>query len=296
MKRTIKIRLAVFCCGAWLNVLPAQQLENYVSKYTSTNGAGYMQPLADAFGGSLNSGFFHSARIKPFGLNIYIGIETMTALIAEDQKTFTAKTESPFNPAQTASAPTVFGSGKGAAATGTGGTVFNFPGGLDLDKLPIAVPQVRIGSLLGTAATARFVELTVDDNIGKVKLFGFGAQHSISQYFKNFPIDLAAGFWVQKFEAGNIIEANTKYYGLQGSVSRSILTLYGGVGFASTELDIAYDYASSAGVDTIEFQLEAENSARFTVGAALNLIAIKLHADYNFGPQNVVALGLGFGF
>jgi len=296
MKRTTKSMLAIFCCGIWFNTLPAQELEDYVSKYTSENGAGYMQPLADAFGGSLNSGFYHGARIKSFGFHIYIGVETMTALIANDQKTFTAKTEAPFNSAQTAQAPTLFGSGKGAAVTGTGGTVFNFPGGLDLDKLPIAVPQVSIGSLLGTEATLRFVEVETDENIGKIKLFGFGAQHSLSQYFKNFPIDLTAGFLIQKFEVGDIVEANTKYFGLQGSFSRSILTLYGGAGIASTTLNIAYDYESGAGTETIKFDLEAENAARFTAGVALNLIVLKLHADYNFGAQNVIAAGLGFGF
>jgi len=296
MKRKAKLLLGMFFCSAWLSALPAQELKDYVSKYTSANGAGYMQPLADAFGGNLNSGFYHGARIKTFGFHIYIGVETMTALIADDQKTFTAKTEEPFYKPQTTEAPTIFGSVKGAAVTGEGGTVFNFPGGLDISKLPLAVPQVSVGSILGTEATVRFVKAKIDDNIGEVKLFGFGAQHSLSQYFKDFPIELAAGFLIQKFEVGNIVEANTKYFGLQGSYSRSILTLYGGAGIASTTLDIAYDYKSGAGTETIKFGLEAENAARFTAGVALNLLVLKLHADYNFGAQNVVALGLGFGF
>ena len=296
MKRTTQLWLAVFCCGTWLNTLPAQQLEDYVSKYTSENGSGYMQPLADAFGGSLNSGFYRGARIKTFGFHIYIGVEAMVALIADDQKTFTAKTEAPFSPAQTAEAPTIFGSGQGAAVTGTGGTVFNFPGGLDIKKMPLAVPQVTVGSILGTQATLRFANAKIDDNIGEVKLFGFGAQHSLSQYFKNFPVDLSAGFLIQKFEVGDIVEANTKYFGIQGSVSRSLFTFYGGAGIESATLDIAYDYESDAGTQQIAFDLEADNSMRFTAGVALNLIVLKLHADYNFGSQNVIAAGLGFGF
>jgi len=296
MKRMAKLIIAVICCGAWLNALPAQELEDYVSKYTSVNGAGYMQPLADAFGANLNSGFYHGARLNTFGLHIYIGVETMAAIIADDQKTFTAKTEDPFSPAQSAEAPTIFGSGEGAAVTGTGGTVFNFPGGLDIKKLPLAVPQVSVGSILGTEATIRFAKAKIDDNIGEVKLFGIGAQHSLSQYFKNSPIDLAAGFMIQKFEVGNIVEANTKYFGLQGSFSRSILTFYSSIGFESANLDISYDYESGSGTENISFDLEAKNPARFTAGVALNLLVLKLHADYNFGSQNVIALGPGFGF
>lgn len=296
MKRKTKLLLVIFCCGAGINALPAQELEDYVSKYTSENGAGYMQPLADAFGGNLNSGFYRGARIKTLGFHIYIGVETMVALIADDQKTFTAKTEDPFSPAKTAEAPTIFGSGQGAAVTGTGGTVFNFPGGLDIKKLPLAVPQVSVGSILGTEATVRFAKAKIDDNLGEVKLFGFGAQHSLSQYFKDFPIDLAAGFLIQKFEVGDIVEANTKYFGIQGSISRSVLTFYGGAGIESATLDIAYDYESGTGTQRIAFDLEAANSARFTAGVALNLLVVKLHADYNFGSQNVIAAGLGFGF
>lgn len=296
MKWKVKLLLGVLSCSGWLNVLHGQELEDYVSKYTSENGAGYMQPLADAFGANLNSGFYHSAHIQTLGLHFYFGIEAMVALIADDQKTFTAKTEDPFSPAQTAEAPTIFGSGQGAAVIGTGGTVFNFPGGLDIKKLPLAVPQVSVGSILGTEATVRFAKAKIDDNIGEVKLFGIGAQHSLSQYFKDFPIDLAAGFLIQKFEIGDIVEANTKYFGLQGSLSRSVLTLYGGVGLESATLDIAYDYESDTGTQRVAFDLEADNSVRFTAGVALNLLVVKLHADYNFGSQNVIAAGLGFGF
>lgn len=276
--------------------LYAQSLEDYVSKYTSENGTGYMQPLADAFGASINSGLYHGARIPTLGFNIYIGVETMTALIADDQRTFIAKTEAPFTPEKTAQTSTIFGSTTGASVNGTGGTVYNFPGGLDVSKLPIAVPQVTVGSILGTEATLRFIQVTLDDNYGKVKLFGFGARHSISQYFKDLPIDLAAGFFIQKFEVGNIVEANAKYFGVQGSYSTSVFTFYGGVGLESATLDISYDYESSGnGTSTIAFDLDADNSARFTAGVAINLVLLKLHADYNFGAQKVVGIGLGFG-
>lgn len=279
-----------------LSPLQAQDLESYVSKYTSENGKGYLQPLADAFGANINSGLYHSARISTFGLHIYLGVETMTALIADEQKVFTARTEAPFSPETTAETPTIFGRTAGTSVTGTGGTVFNFPGGLDLSKVPIAVPQVTAGSILGTEATLRFIEVTIDDNFGKVKLFGFGVRHNVSQYFKTLPIDLAAGFFIQKFEVGDVVEANAKYFGLQGSYSTGILTFYGGLGLESASLDISYRFESGNGsATTIAFDLDANNSVRFTTGVALKLAVLRLHADYNVASQNVVALGLGFG-
>jgi len=289
-------KLVLGCCIGMFTSLPAQNLEDYVAKYTSENGTQFMQPLADAFGANLNSGFFQSARISPSGLHIYFGVETMIAVIGNDQKTFLAKTEAPFTPQQNVSAPTIFGSSDGASISGTGGTVFNFPGGLALNKLPLAVPQLRIGSLRGTEASLRFVQVKIDETIGRVKLLGFGARHNLSQYIKDSPVDLAAGFFIQKFDVGDIVDASANYYGLQTSYSRGVMTLYGGFGFESASLDISYQYESTAGNVPIAFSLDSANSIRLTAGLAVNVAVVHFHIDYNLAAQNVVTLGLGFGF
>lgn len=273
----------------------AQTLEDYVSKYTSANGAQYLQPLANAFGANLNSGFYQNAQIEKSGWHVDFSVMTMAAIIANEQKVFRAQTESPFTPPQTVEAPTIFGSSAGATATGTGGTVFNFPGGLALNKLPLAVPQLRVGSFRGTEAALRYIEVTIDDNIGSVKLFGMGARHSLSQYLKNSPVDLSAGFFIQKFKVGNIVEARASYFGVQSSYQRGLLTVYSGFGFESAHLDIAYQYESAASSQPIAFSLDATNSLRLTAGLALRLAVVHLHADYNFAAQNVVTVGVGFG-
>lgn len=296
MKRFSQFMTAFACITGMVAVVSAQDLEDYVSKYTSDNGAKFMQPLADAFGANLNSGFYQSARLRVSGLHIYLGVETMVAIIANSQKTFMAKTEAPFTPPQTVAAPTIFGSSAGAAITGSGGTVFNFPGGLDLDKLPLAVPQLRVGSFRGTEASLRFVEAKIDDNIGRVKLFGFGVRHSISQYLKNSPVDITVGFFIQKFKVGDLVDARSQYYGLQSSYTRGVLTFYGGFGLEAANLDMAYQYDSITGTQQIAFDLQATNSVRLTTGLALQLAVVHLHLDYNLATQNVVTGGLGFGF
>jgi hypothetical protein len=293
MKKISQLLLGFcFSAGIWAS-LPAQDLSDYVSKYTSENGMKYMQPLADAFGANLNSGLFQSARVSESGFHIYLGVETVAAIIADDQKTFLAKTEAPFAPAQTAVAPTVFGSGQGAAVSGTGGTVFNFPGGLDLANLPQAALQVRVGSWKGTEVSLRFISVKIDDNIGRVELLGFGARHSLSQYLKNSPVDLAVGFFIQKFDAGKIVAADASYFGLQTSHAFGVMTLYGGFGFESARLDVSYE---SAGNQPIAFSLDSSNSIRLTTGLAVNVGVAGFHIDYNFAAQNVVALGFGFEF
>jgi hypothetical protein len=218
----------------------AQKIQDTLSKYTSENGQGYLQPMADAFGADMNSGFFHHAKVKKAGLSIYAGMVTMTAFVAEDQKTFTASTEELFYPPATAEAPTIFGKSESVAIEGVGGTAYLFPPGFDVKMVPVAVPQVSIGSLLGTEALLRYMDLDLGENWGQLQLFGWGVRHSISQYLASLPFDLAVGFYQQNFEIGDIVEANTTLISAQASRTRGVLTLYGGLGHESSNLDIEY--------------------------------------------------------
>ena len=273
----------------------AQELEDFIGNYTGQNGKGYMQPLADAFGANMNSGLYHSAKIES-GFKLYIGVITTTALIADDQKTFTATTEGLFNPETTAEAPTIFGAIEGATVEGEAGTTYNFPGGFDLNILPLAIPQVHIGNLFGTEATIRYIAVDLGDNFGRLNVFGWGVRHSISQYFGDSKVDIAVGYFREKFDIGDIVEASSSLVGIQASKDVGVLTFYGGLGFENASLDISYEYDEGDTVETIEFNLEGSNSVRFTAGMTLRLGVIRLNTDINLGDQTVFAAGLGFQF
>ena len=296
MKILKGIGIGLWCFSMAGSAAHAQNLEDFLSKYTGENGKGYMQPLADAFGANLNSGFFHSARIPRFGLHVNISFVGMTALIGDKQKTFEARTEDPFSPPVTTEAPTVFGSIEEKQVEGTGGTVFVFPGGLDVKWLPLVVPQVTIGSILGTDLTVRYFGMKINDDLGEVKLLGYGLRHSISQYIPLLPVDLAVGIFRQTFEVGGVVEASSMNYGLEGSVAFGILTLYGGLSYESANLNISYEYGSGSTAENISFDLKAANSVRMIVGCSIRLAVLQLYADYNLADQSVFSAGLGFGF
>jgi hypothetical protein len=296
MKRII---LGASCLGLLVltaTALQAQDIEDLVASYKGENGKGYMQPLDDAFGAALNSGLYHTARIDKNGLHVQIGVVAMAALIGDDQKTFQATTQDQFRPQQTVSAPTIFGSTEGASVTGDGGTVYLFPGGMAIKRLPLAVPQATVGSIMGTEATIRFIQVDLDDNFEQLKLVGFGVRHSLSQYLKDFPVDLAASLFTQSFDVGDIVEARATYFGLQASRSASLLTIYGGLGLSSSKMDIQYEYDSETEPETISFELKSGTKFRANAGLALILTPVVIHADYNLGSPNTLALGLGFGF
>ena len=292
MRKTYIIIAGILgCCVAFAPAF-AQDIKDNVSAYQSINGSMYLQPLADTFGANLNSGFFHTAEIKETGFHLYFGVKVMGAPIPDEQKTFIAKPENGFDPPPNTKLPTVFGSEENVYIDGQ-----ERPGGAwDTKILPIAVPQLTVGSSMGTELTMRWIEFKVDDNIGYIRLIGVGARHSISQYIPDCLVDITIGYLGQSFKVGDIVEANASYMGLQASYSYSVLCFYGGIGYERARLEISYTYEENGEDYDIRFHLSAKNAVRFTIGLALDLPALKIHADYNLASQQVFCAGLGFGF
>lgn len=292
MKKTFLFLACMLSFCLALGSVHAQDIEENVSEYDTKNGRLYLQPLADTFGANLNSGFFRSAKIEKLGFHIQLGIVAMGAFVTDDQKTFIAVPEDDFNPPPNTELPTVFGSEEGVYVEELGESV---PGAWDTKIFPLAVPQLTVGSLLGTEVVLRWIDFKIDDSIGNIKLSGFGVRHSVSQYIPLCPVDLAVGYFRQSFEVGDIVEAHATYMGLQCSHSFSILCLYGGIGYESAKLDISYTHEQEGESYDVNFELDAKNSTRFTVGLAFDLPILKIHADYSIASQKVFALGIGLG-
>lgn len=287
--------LAAAFLGFSITGLQAQQLEDFLSRYTSANGEAYMQPLANAFGANTNSGWYSSGHVKTYGVTFRLSIETFLAGISDDQKTFMATTEGTFQPATTVEAPTIFGSTEGATVEGESGTFYAFPGGLDIGAVLMAVPQLTVGTLFGTEATLRWFSADLGEDLGKLTLLGIGARHNLNQHLTFLPFDLAVGYFSQSFDLGTILEAKSSLYGLQAGIQRSIFDFYGGLGRETSSMDISYIFEDGDESEEVAFELDGENNTRFTLGIGLNIPGIKLHADYSIAKQKVFVLGLAFG-
>jgi hypothetical protein len=171
--------------------------------------------------------------------------------------------------------------------------VYVFPGGLDVSLLPIAVPQLTLGSVFGTDVTVRYIGYSINKDIGKLNLFSWGLRHSISQYVKVLPLDLAVGFYSQRFSLGDIARCNSWYAGVQASKRIIIFTFYGGLGYENSKMD--FHYTSQDDNTKIDFSLKGSNSIRFNAGVTFNLGPVKLNVDYNLASQSVLCAGLGIG-
>jgi hypothetical protein len=294
MKKRCVITVCLLSMILSISIVHAQDWETYAEN----NGTLYLQPLADAFGANMNGGIFHGAKITKSGFHATIGVVAMGAIIAEDQQTFLSKgdTELGLDPGKTL--PTIFGNSE--PVTFFNGTEdIELPGGLlETNIVPFGVPQLTIGNVFGTRAIVRWIELSVNEDIGKIGLFGIGGQHSISQHFAGFPVDVAVGYFWQSFTVGDFVEAHATYLGLNVGYSLSILHFYGGLGYETATLDVHYEQEVDGGASdpfVIEFSMKGANKMRGTIGLLLDLPVVKIYVDYNVAAQNTVTAGLGFG-
>ncbi len=300
MKKQILLASA-FMCISWA---VGQNLEDYLSKYTQENGRKYLQPFTDAFSADLNSGLFHQAFVSKNGFQLYIGVVGQVAVIPDDQKHFQAYTESNlYAPEGPHKVPTVFGPNEVVVVpveASSGLIDYAFPAGFNIDYMPLATPQITIGSLLGTDLTVRYVTLDLDD-LGDLDLFGWGIRHNLIQYLPSLPVDLAFGYYHQSFSIGDYMDAQSNLFSFQGSYPVSLLTIYGGLGLERSNMDVQYTYereedmTGSKEEETIQFDLDGANNLRFTVGVTFNLGPVKINTDYNLAGQSTISAGVGLG-
>ncbi len=274
------------------------QLDDAIKELTGENTKGYLQPFVNTFANNINAGIYHTAKIPTIGFHFYIGLVAMGTTISDDDLVYMGVPPEPYpqDPVETA---TVFGE-EGAIVEGPQGVKYRFQDGqLTGDFIPFAVPQVELGSLFGTVARLRFFSAQIPgdagEDIGKIKLLGYGLQHSLSQYIPLCPIDLSAGVFYQTFDIGDIMKSKALSYGIQASKSLAILTLYGGAAMESTTMDVSYTYEGEGTEEEIALELKGDTKFRFQVGAALRLAILVLHGQVNIGNQMTYAVGVGFG-
>lgn len=281
----------------------------------------YLAPLAQTFGVNQVTALYTTAAIPRQGVTVSIGVKAMnTRLKAADQvfaREFTATLDEsygvlPGHPAygQTGTiriaGPTVFGDDDQA------GTVQAFhegalvaeregiEGAVKTRDVPLAVPELTVGGILGLRATLRWLP-TIDagDDIGEIKLLGYGVQANVNQWLAPLPVDVMVGFFRQSLEVGDALDADASSLYLAASKPFGLLTVYGGAAKESSDLEVDYTYVDrdDPGLTfPVRFAIEGAQESRFTLGVALQ-IGATLSAEVNRGSEwTTYGAGLAFGF
>lgn len=310
MRRLRIYPLVFFCIVVAMNLANAQDIEERIKKYADDFVKGYMGPFVDAFGASLNSGWYHTADVDD-GLSLFVGTKIMIMPIPTSSKTFQYK--SPYD-GITQDIPTVFGSDVDEVQISNTGfqggppipnpSPATYPKGLGINAVPMIVPHISVGNIFNTRAMLRYFPSTKVGDFGKFEFFGFGAQHSVSQYLPPLPLDIAGNFSYQSMKLGEFLSSSAFTIGAQASKSISILTGYFGLAIESSSMSFSYETPPISDPDNptqtitkkFEFDISGKNNFRATVGIGLDLLIFKLHADYSLASQPVATIGLGLGW
>lgn len=303
MRRFGKCLIGVLLVFLFPTAILGGDLENRLSVYGKENATGYIKPLVDAIGTDLNGGLYHSGKIPPIGFYALLEVELVCVRFGDGDRTFIAKTEEGFTPEQQVVVPTVVGSGKSVTVEGDHGTSFSFPGGLELNSFALVVPQVRIGSVLGTEALVRYFGFdTNDSDIGRFSYFGLGLRHNISDYLPPLPVDLAAGVFWQRLKLGksedgkDLLSSTARSIGVAASkrIGRRMIFVepYAGFSVESFSMDVSY----TSDQEDVDIDFGTTTTGRLTVGLAARLGFVSAYADYNWARQNSFSLGIGLGF
>ena len=271
-------------------------VEDALKQLDGPNGKGYMQPIADLFGANMQAGSYHTAAIPKAGFNIAFDIVVMGGFVGDDQKSFDGVLPTGFNPA-TAKAPTVFGE-KGPLITDAGtGLSYRFPDGIiNASMFPLIVPQLTVGSFMGTEVFARYVFIPKlgEDALPSTTLWGAGIRHNVSQWLGVLPVDIAVGFFYNKFTSGDLIDYTGTQIGAQASKTFQLVTVYGGLAWEQSTMNLKY-VSTAPGGGAVDIDLDGANTFRFTAGALLKLGIFRLFGDINFGSVTHLSGGIGLG-
>jgi len=272
------------------------QLEANLGALADENARGYLQPLVGALSSTLNGSVFQTGYIPRSGLTFQIQANVMGASFDDDDRVYRPTDPPGFQSADDDFlAPTVIGDTRAVTQQGQAGTQLFHPGGFDLENFTIASPQLMIGGILGSAVLVRWISIDLGDaDLGELELFGIGAQHSITQYMLDPPVDVAAGVMYQKFDVGDgLIDATTLQFNVTGSKRFGVIEPYIGVGYDT--FDMSGEYTSDQTDQKVKVDFEREGNVHLTVGGRLNLRYLILHGEFNAAAESGVAVGLSVG-
>lgn len=291
----------------------------------------YMNPLGEGLSYGLTGGWYSSARVsKPWSIDL--AVVTNGSYVPAEKKLFTIDTNefgnlSTDSGEAVVSLPTALGGGDFdevvfLAQIENEIIEFDAPAGLGLlylNFLPSAFIQAKVGLPKYTEAGIRFFPKLDLGNELDLGIFGFGAQHEFSRWFRsleNTPIAFSVFAAYTRLDAqyklgqSEVVtggdqrvefRVNTWLVELVGSTAFKVLNFYGGIGYLAgdTRTKMAGNYEIDLLVDTLSFQdpinAEGTNSGiRANLGAKLTLNWFSLNAAYTFQGFNNLSIGMAF--
>jgi hypothetical protein len=243
-----------------MNVFAQEDLNSVLAGMNLDSAKQYSQVLTNAMSSNINSGMFLIS--KPGNkFSVYFGVKASGTFLSDKERSQSSLKNVPV--------------------------------------VPLAMAQLSVGSVLGTDAFFRFLPSISIGNYASINSWGVGIQHNLAKDFKKMTVDVIFRFSYHKLQVNDskdkeLVNMNSWAQGLIIGKRVSIITFYAGFQYEKTNSNIKYT-ETQTGTNIVNFSLENDNNFRAAAGFNLKAGLFNINADYNFGKQNSVSVGLGFG-
>ena len=252
---------AFYSLFAGSNVFAQEDLSSVLAGMNLDSAKMYSQVLTNAMSSNINSGMFQIS--KPGNkFSVYFGVKASGTFLTDKDR--------------------------------LQGSLKSVP------VVPLAMAQLGVGSVAGTDAFFRFLPSISIGNYASIGAWGIGLQHNMAKNFKKMPVDVIFrlsyhNLHVNDSKDKELVTMNSFATGLIIGKRVSLITFYAGLQYESTNSHIRYT-ETRTGTNVVNFSLENDNNIRVAAGFNLKAGPVNINADYNFGKQNSISFGLGFGF
>jgi len=296
-----------------------ERLQHQLEEVEGEYAAAYLASFVTALGVNQNSRMFSTAHVPTTQLTISFGLQLMGSRLAESDQTFRSVRQvvlderfglDPVNDSgvygETGTlvleGPSFFGDEEvaGAYSAYHNGirvwTEDGIEGVWESRWLPLFMPEVSCGGFAGLRATLRWLPpIALPEEVGTIRLLGFGVQYNLSQHIKEPPagIDLMAGFFHQSFGLDDVVSSRATSLFAVASKTRGIATFYGGLAFERIRTDVEYTYRFEGGSERVTFEAKGQQGRRLTVGVTLGG-PVRFNLEASFGKLANLASGITF--
>lgn len=297
MKKSISLMAFCLLVGTALKAqVGNRSISDYIDSYAGENAAPYVQPLADMFTSTINTGVWEWSTIPKNDFYVRLKLQGMVAWPEDDMRTFTGRTTGNFTPQQTAVVPTIIGDNSSVTIQGDNQATYVFPGGYELKRLMLGTPQVTIGGFLNSEISGRFLSFNMDEDFGRVNFVGIGARHAISNYFVDSPVDFSVGYFYHHIEAGSYLDSDQHLVSAMLGKSGKILSGHVGVGYQISDSDVHYVFDEDGEETNIDLNLENTNPWIVEAGLGVRLGPVFASSSLSYSKHPTLSLGAGLFF
>ena len=184
-------------------------------------------------------------------------------------------------------------------------TLKDVDGFLDgISIFPTPAIQLDVGSIAGTRVSFRYFPTVDIGDVGKTGLWGLGILHNIGFWFPNpIPVDIGLGYFYQDLDIGTVFKNSSNMFGIYASKTFGMIVSfepYVGLTYETSRTEMHYTFYFDTPLgqqsQSIDVDLDGENTVGFTIGAQLNLPVVSLNVDYKIAKIKTLTAGLNLGF